>query len=192
MSGNLTQRDLEVQNAKAALIGDGTYDTLAKVIRKLLDEKPANAADQLSSIVDRVKLETTAANDNISGLQICSDASAQAELAEKLQELFTNDGSAEAELEEDEESGASLPNLAETAFYFKQGGIGLCEEEWTRIYLAMKQLCESQPTMEQCRFWGKIMGLKANYYSTFEKIMTAAPAPVLPPFLGFLSFCLST
>lgn len=164
MSGNLTQRDLEVQNAKAALIGDGTYDTLAKVIRKLLDEKPANAADQLSSIVDRVKLETTAANDNISGLQICSDASAQAELAEKLQELFTNDGSAEAELEEDEESGASLPNLAETAFYFKQGGIGLCEEEWTRIYLAMKQLCESQPTMEQCRFWGKIMGLKANYY----------------------------
>merc|ERR1712048_988347 len=167
---DLSQRDLEVQNAKAALIGDGTYDCLAKVIRKLLDEKPANAAEQLSSIVDRVKLETTTSPDNLSSLQICADKSQQAELAEKIQDLFTNDGNAEAELEEDEEAGANLPNLQETAFYFKQGGIGLCDEEWTRIYLAMKQLCEKEPTMEQCRFWGKIMGLKANYYIVEGKL----------------------
>merc|ERR1712048_577260 len=167
---DLSQRDLEVQNAKAALIGDGTYDCLAKVIRKLLDEKPANAAEQLSSIVDRVKLETTTSPDNLSSLQICADKSQQAELAEKIQDLFTNDGNAEAELEEDEEAGANLPNLQETAFYFKQGGIGLCDEEWTRIYLAMKQLCEKEPTMEQCRFWGKIMGLNANYYIVEGKL----------------------
>jgi len=165
-----SQRELEIQNAKAALIGDGTYDTLAKVIRKLLDEKPENAAEQLSTIVDKVKLETTPASDNLSGLQVCSDASQQAELAEKIQDLFTNDGNAEAELEEDEEAGSSLPNLSESAFYFKQGGIGLCEEEWTRIYLAMKQLCEREPTIEQCRFWGKIMGLQANYYIVEGKL----------------------
>merc|ERR1712173_240171 len=68
------------------------------------------------------------------------------------------------------ESGTSLPNLAETAFYFKQAGIGMAEEEWTRVYLAMKQLCEKEPTMTECRFWGKIMGLKANYYIVEGKL----------------------
>merc|ERR1712159_5286 len=170
MSGDLSQRDIEVQNAKATLIKDGTYDTLTKVIRTLLDEKPSNAVEQLGNIIGRVKLQTTPADDNLSSLQVCTDTSQQAELAEQIQPLFTNDGNAEAELEEDEEHGAALPNILETAFYFEQGGIGLSNEEWVRVYLAMKQLCEREPTMEQVRFWGKIMGLKANYYIVEGKL----------------------
>jgi len=172
--GNLSQRELEIQNAKAKLIEGGTYATLAQVIRKLLDECPANAADQLGHIVDTVKSETADKfNDNLYGEQLgvrFSEASQQAELAEKIQELFQCDNN-EADLaEDDDESGTALPNLAETAFYFKQAGIGMSEEEWTRVYLAMKQLCEKEPTMTECRFWGKIMGLKANYYIVEGKL----------------------
>jgi radial spoke head protein 4A len=170
----LSQRELEIQNAKAKLIEGGTYATLAQVIRKLLDECPANAADQLSHIVDKVKIETTDKfNDNLYGEQLgvrFSEASQQAELAEKIQELFQSENNGEQDLEEDDESSTALPNLAETAFYFKQAGIGMAEEEWTRVYLAMKQLCVTEPTMEQCRFWGKIMGLKANYYIVEGKL----------------------
>ena len=168
MEGDLSQRELEIQNAKAKLIEGGTYATLAQVIRKLLDECPDNAADQLSHIVDKVKVETMDKfNDNLYGEQLgvrFSEASQQAELADKIQELFQSENTGDQDLEEDDEAATALPNLSETAFYFKQAGIGMAEEEWTRVYLAMKQLCIQEPTMEQCRFWGKIMGLKANYY----------------------------
>lgn len=172
---NLSQRELEIQNAKAKLIEGGTYATLAQVIRKLLDECPANAADQLGHIVDTVKIETTDKfNDNLYGEQLgvrFCEASQQSELADKIQGLFQSENTGEEALaEDDDESATALPNLAETAFYFKQAGIGLAEEEWTRVYLAMKQLCEKEPTMEQCRFWGKIMGLNANYYIVEGKL----------------------
>uniref|UniRef100_A0A8D2KZX5 Radial spoke head component 4A n=1 Tax=Varanus komodoensis TaxID=61221 RepID=A0A8D2KZX5_VARKO len=55
-----------------------------------------------------------------------------------------------------------LPNVMETAFYFEQAGIGLSIEEYYHIFLALKQLVTTHP-IQTCRFWGKILGIEANY-----------------------------
>lgn len=55
-----------------------------------------------------------------------------------------------------------LPNVAEVSFYLEQVGVGLGREEMYRIFLALKQLVDTQP-LQRCRFWGKILGIEANY-----------------------------
>jgi len=55
-----------------------------------------------------------------------------------------------------------LPNVAELAFFFEQAGVGLGKEEMQRIFLALKQLVDTQ-CLQHCRFWGKILGIQSNY-----------------------------
>lgn len=55
-----------------------------------------------------------------------------------------------------------LPNVAELAFFFEQAGVGLGREEMQRIFLALKQLVDTQ-CLQRCRFWGKILGTQSNY-----------------------------
>lgn len=60
----------------------------------------------------------------------------------------------EREPELDEEHESPLPDLMELANYFEQAGVGLSKEETLRIFLALKNLVDSNP-IRSCRFWGK-------------------------------------
>lgn len=165
----IQQRELEIQNAKAQLLQstDGeqsTYDILAKTIRIMLDERPANPADVLSPIIDRVKRETVVGTNNISGLQTSNEPSNNVKNAEVQKQLFESSGNGENDTPEDDDEGSSpLPDMQELLYYFEQGGIGLGRDEWTKVYFALKKLCDQVSLME-CRFWGKILGLEKNYY----------------------------
>lgn len=55
-----------------------------------------------------------------------------------------------------------LPNVSEISFYMEQAGVGLGREEMQRIFLALKQLVESQSLL-RCRLWGKILGIEGSY-----------------------------
>ncbi|KAA8589875.1 hypothetical protein FQN60_013240 [Etheostoma spectabile] len=55
-----------------------------------------------------------------------------------------------------------LPNVSELAFYLEQAGVGLGREETQRIFLALKQLVESQGLL-RCRLWGKVLGTESSY-----------------------------
>ena len=55
-----------------------------------------------------------------------------------------------------------LPNVSEIGFYLEQAGVGLGREELHRIFLALKQLVESQMLL-RCRLWGKILGTESSY-----------------------------
>ncbi len=55
-----------------------------------------------------------------------------------------------------------LPNVAELEFFFEQASVGLGREEMQRVFLALKQLVDSQCLL-RCRFWGKILGTQGNY-----------------------------
>lgn len=55
-----------------------------------------------------------------------------------------------------------LPNVSETGFYLEQAGVGLAREEMQRVFLALKQLVETQALM-RCRLWGKILGIETSY-----------------------------
>lgn len=56
----------------------------------------------------------------------------------------------------------SLPNVSEIGFYLEQAGVGLGREEMQRVFLALKQLVESQALL-RCRLWGKILGTESSY-----------------------------
>lgn len=55
-----------------------------------------------------------------------------------------------------------LPNLNEVNFYMEQAGVGLGRMEMQRIFLALKQLAQSEQ-LPRCRLWGKILGRESNY-----------------------------
>lgn len=55
-----------------------------------------------------------------------------------------------------------FPNVSEIGFYLEQAGVGLGREEAQRIFLALKQLVESQRLLH-CRLWGKILGTESSY-----------------------------
>jgi len=162
---DVSQRELEVQNAKAALLQSGTYDILAKGIRKILDQRPANAADMLGQIFDKVKLESCSGDENLTDLQIVTDKSVESEVAEIQKSLYEATGHAEGDINEEEEESqiTVLPDMNELLFFFEQGGVGLSREEWVRVYFALKKLTE-QAQLASCRFWGKMLGLQKNYY----------------------------
>lgn len=52
--------------------------------------------------------------------------------------------------------------MSEIGFYLEQAGVGLGREEMQRIFLALKQLVDSQGLL-RCRLWGKILGTESGY-----------------------------
>jgi len=65
----------------------------------------------------------------------------------------------------DKEENFELPlvDCCRTGYFFEQAGIGFGQEETFRIFLALKSLA-MECTFVSVRFWGKIFGVKANYY----------------------------
>lgn len=52
--------------------------------------------------------------------------------------------------------------MSEIGFYLEQAGVGLGREEMQRVFLALKQLVESQALL-RCRLWGKVLGTESSY-----------------------------
>ncbi len=50
-----------------------------------------------------------------------------------------------------------------TLHQFQKAGVGVCEDELVRTCLAIRQLSDDLQ-LENARFWGKILGLKNNYF----------------------------
>ncbi|KAK3731868.1 hypothetical protein QZH41_008328, partial [Actinostola sp. cb2023] len=139
------------------------YDNLSSIITKLLKEKPENASELLEDFVRESKRSTF--KPSFDAIQDQQDDSTEVLLARSQQTLFEQKPDPlfmEPEGELDEEHESPLPDLMELANYFEQAGVGLSREETFRIFLALKQLVDSYP-IRSCRFWGKILGLEANY-----------------------------
>ncbi|XP_029987330.1 radial spoke head protein 6 homolog A [Sphaeramia orbicularis] len=148
---------------KAYLLKDSTktnlnlYDHLTRVLMKVMDERPHNAVDVFEDISRDVKRGLF--EEKQSTLRDLTEATAAEQLAEQQRLLFSRleDADQEEELVE-----MFLPNVSEIAFYLEQAGVGLGREEMQRIFLALKQLVESQG-LQHCRLWGKILGTESSY-----------------------------
>ncbi|XP_042324971.1 radial spoke head protein 6 homolog A-like isoform X2 [Sceloporus undulatus] len=160
-------RALAIKNAKAYLLktsvktGVSLYDHLAEMLAKILDERPENPADIIENISKDVKCARF--QKKLDTLRDEYEKHPTFELAEMYKTLFQKGGGDGTEQELEEEiTETPLPNVMETAFYFEQIGIGLSIEEYYHIFLALKQLVTTHP-IQTCRFWGKILGIEANY-----------------------------
>ncbi|XP_008333380.1 radial spoke head protein 6 homolog A [Cynoglossus semilaevis] len=134
------------------------YDHLTRLLLKVMDEQPNDAVDifeDLSYDVKRGLFEDTK-----NRLRDLPHTTLAELLAEQQRLLFTQQEDTE---HEDELVESPLPNINEIGFYLEQAGVGLGREEMQRIFLALKQLVDSQPLILHCRLWGKILGTQSNY-----------------------------
>ncbi|RNA09951.1 radial spoke head 4 -like protein, partial [Brachionus plicatilis] len=166
MSEN-TEIEQKFQDAKAYLLqsstksGDNVYDHLAKVLTRLLTERPTDAVDVLEDISRLEKKEKfVSKTDTIIDKP---EKSTETKLAEIQRGLYIREGEEEENIGDMDESETPLPNLLELSYYFEQAGVGIGREETYRIWLALKQLVEKY-ALESIRFWGKVFGIEQNYY----------------------------
>ncbi|KAK9398760.1 radial spoke head protein 6A-like [Crotalus adamanteus] len=161
-------RTLAIKNAKAYLLrtsvktGVSLYDHLSDMLAKILEERPENPADIIENISKDIKCARF--QKKLDTLRDEFEKHPTFELAEMYKTLFQRPGGGDGADQEPEEElpETPLPNIMETAYYFEQAGIGLSSEEYYHIFLALKQLVATHP-IQTCRFWGKILGIEANY-----------------------------
>ncbi|XP_062844994.1 radial spoke head protein 4 homolog A [Trichomycterus rosablanca] len=161
----MEERQEAAMRFKAFLLKSSTktklnlYDHLARVLTKVMDERPENAVDVIEDLsweVKRSMLQHEQSTLRDTQLQTASEL-----LADQQRVLF-NRGAGDEVDQEEELVETPLPNVAEVSFYLEQIGVSLGREEMQRIFLALKQLVDTQP-LQRCRFWGKILGIEANY-----------------------------
>lgn len=140
--------------------GDNVYDHLAKVLTRLLCERPNDAVDIFED-VSRLEKKEKFVN-QVDTLIDKPDKSSTSKLADIQRQLFIKEGEDE-EAGESEEVETPLPNLLELNYYFEQAGVGIGREEMFRIWLGLKQLVDKYP-LESIRLWGKMFGISQNYY----------------------------
>ena len=137
------------------------YDHLAKVLTRLLTDRPADAADIFEDVS---RLEKQEKHENkVDTLIDKPDKTAEIKLAEIQKTLFMREGEDEENVPEADDAETPLPNVHETMHFFEQAGVGIGREESVRIFLALKQLVEKYP-LDSIRFWGKLFGVEENYY----------------------------
>lgn len=166
MENNLS-KDTEYINAKSYLLTASTktglnlYDHLAKVLAKVLEERPENVADVFEDFSNNEKKAKFISN--VDTVQNKDDKSTEVALAEIQEKLFSKGDGEDADVEPEEEIETPLPNLMELCYYFEQAGVGLNREEVIRVWLALKNLVDNHP-LQHVRFWGKMFGTEQNYY----------------------------
>ncbi|XP_013984428.1 radial spoke head protein 6 homolog A isoform X2 [Salmo salar] len=132
------------------------YDHLARVLTKVMDERPENVVDVIEDMSHEVKRGLLL--DKQSTLRDIPLSPAAHLLAEQQMLLFSWGGGDDG----DQEVETPLPNVSEVGFLLEQAGVGLGREEMLRVFLALKKLVNSQP-LARCRLWGKILGTEGNY-----------------------------
>ncbi|KAI3368428.1 hypothetical protein L3Q82_025387 [Scortum barcoo] len=133
------------------------YDHLTRLLLKVMEEHPQNAVDVIEDMSRDVKHGLF--EDKQNTLRDLPQTTAAELLAEQQRLLFSRPEEAD---QEEELVETPLPNVNEIGFYMEQAGVGLGREEMQRIFLALKQLVESQ-ALQRCRLWGKILGRESNY-----------------------------
>ncbi|XP_019936355.1 radial spoke head protein 4 homolog A [Paralichthys olivaceus] len=162
-SGSSEQRLQAAAMLKTVMLKQSTrsglnlYDHLTQLLIKVMDEQPQDVVDVIEDISHDVKRALF--EDKQSTLRDLPRTTAAELLAEQQRPLFSRPEDAE---QEDELEETPLPNVNEIGFYMEQAGVGLGREEMQRVFLALKQLVESQELL-RCRLWGKILGIECNY-----------------------------
>ncbi|KAJ3598874.1 hypothetical protein NHX12_032837 [Muraenolepis orangiensis] len=157
------QRQQAAASFKAFMVSNSTksnqnlYDHLARLLTKVMDERPQNAVDVIEDLSFRVKRELLA--DFQGTLRGVPLATAAQLLAEQQRLLFSQVDEVE---HDDEQLESQYPDVNEISYYLEQAGVGLGREEMQRIFLALKKLVDSHP-LQRCRLWGKILGTESNY-----------------------------
>ncbi|TMW62359.1 hypothetical protein Poli38472_009852 [Pythium oligandrum] len=157
---------------------DGTnlYDHLSDVLLKILVERPENLNDSfeyLSTIVKQQRFVPPALADN--------NTSSAKQQSKTHQENWTTAALDLLKIKSEDEAGVAaerppgVADLLDEAHMFEWAGVGFSQSETFRLSVALQRLAQAQGTTS-LRFWGKLLGLGADYYIA-EGELAAPPEP---------------
>lgn len=165
--------------------GDSLFEHLSRVISKVIDERPTNVVDYFELFSERVRLEGFEMNENL--LEEGYVEPSRLGIAKKLLPGLVEKSKKAMNIladNEDEEGKALEPStdennkeddgdaiycetpprdLWELQFYWNLLGIGFPREELFSLACSIERL-KANPAIASCRFWGKMLGLKNDYY----------------------------
>jgi len=173
--------------------GDSLFDHLSRVITKVIDERPSNVVDNFELYSERVRLEKFRMQDmriEVAYKEPDYLTSAQRILPIRIEEYnqqqqrqrqqmnknknemksMASTNSDVMDKEEDDEQNnviyyesPAVKDLCELQFYWNLLGIGFPREETFSLSCAIRKL-KTNASISTCRFWGKIFGLRNDYY----------------------------
>ncbi|RKP20358.1 hypothetical protein ROZALSC1DRAFT_21457 [Rozella allomycis CSF55] len=170
--------DPKFANAKAFLqktsnsTGLNLYDHLAACISSILEQRPENSVDTFELLSRDVKTKKSAVEKDAKPLGIF-DVVPSSDVIENCKKNITL-------LQSSLENGESgieteMPDMLEIARLFEWAGVSFGQEETFKLILSLKQLAQEKQ-LKSVRLFGKIFGLKSNYYVIESELGPDSPA----------------
>lgn len=143
--------------------GDGSlYDHLLRVVRKLAEEKPADALEHLETLSTHLKSATfrpPASEDACKPIVPDKEAiqlrdawcAAMLQMVRQPSDLAPK------------KALLNVQNFMEDAQMFAWAGVGFGKQESYYLTMALRKLAVTYPDLEEIRLWGKIMGTESDY-----------------------------
>ncbi|CRL02367.1 CLUMA_CG015204, isoform A [Clunio marinus] len=176
------KRDL--QNAKLFLqqrtaSGESLYDHLSNVIAKVVDERPKDVLEYFELFSQRVREETFRTNEGnmlennykkpehlVTALKLLPTIIEKSE--QPIKATVGNDDETLKKSTKGDEGDVIYckklsEDLCELQFYWNLLGIGFPREEVLKLSCSVEKL-KAHAAIASCRFWGKMLGLKKDYY----------------------------
>jgi radial spoke head protein 4A len=177
---------IALERAQALLkvdTGNGSlYDHLVRIARKLAEEKPADALEQLETLSRHLKQATFRGDTGPDGgTAVLVDA-----LAQQLQQQWCADSRslASSTIPRSPSDPASAPkvlaavqNFIEDAAMFEWAGVGFGKQASYHIAMSLRKLAAETPSLDSLRLWGKILGTDGDYLVA-EGVLKSYGAPV--------------
>jgi radial spoke head protein 4A len=177
---------IALERAQALLkvdAGSGSlYDHLVRVARKLSEEKPAEALEQLETLSRHLKQGTFRGDVGPDGgIAVNADS-----LAMMLQQQWCMDSTklVSSKIPASPSDPASAPkvlaavqNFMEDAAMFEWAGVGFGKQESYHMAMCLRKLAAETPSLQSVRLWGKILGTDGDYYVA-EGVLKSYGAPV--------------
>lgn len=168
----LAKKRLQQQDAD----GYSAYDHISEILLRLVAEQPDDSLELFEhlSFVIKGARPAAAATGN-------SDAeaarAAAAEWSANCLKLITGEKDPETEefIPPPDDADEKLEDIVHVAEDFEWAGVAIGEEEAIRLKQSMVQTLGNNESIEQLRFWGKILGKNADYYvleATQDGILT--------------------
>ena len=147
--------------------GTSLYDHLSEVLMKVLVEKPDDAVALFENLSTIVKQQAVAPAGSEGATFDQSPAARAAQLAwsDRSLGLFKKG-------EDDAEAPEGLQDLQDESTMFEWANVGFGKTETYRLAQAMAKF-GAEKAITNLRMWGKILGLKGDYY-VFEGEVEAA------------------
>lgn len=185
--------DIVLERVQALLkvdTGNGSlHEHLIKLSRKLAEEKPGEALNQLEALSRHLKKSNfrgQGAPDQT--VPIVADAPAEESRLQWCDQVLKlvrppSDPTASAKV-----LGA-VQNFMEDAAMFRWAGVGFEKQESYHIACSLRKLASDTPSIESLRLWGKVLGSDGDYYvaeGVLESIPKVPPAdgeekpPIMP------------